>query len=304
MTQCHGYRSSLVAKSSGPQLSIRPYCINEILILLWAMSEYIHGFTKEEQDRLYQQSRIHENIIFSHIDFTDQQNIVEVGSGVGAQTQILLERFPHLHIDCIDASEAQIKRATETLKTPIADKKVNIHHTDAAKIPLADDSMDGAFICWLLEHVQEPLKILEEVRRVLKSGGVIYCNEVFNSTFYLHPYSPAMLKYWFEFNDYQWSIKGDPFVGGKLANYLIKAGFQNVTTTVLTHQYDNRTPKRRAAFIDYWCNLMLSGAPDLIKTGRVDQKTVSGMKEELHKLKNDPDAVIFYSWILARAVAL
>lgn len=268
------------------------------------MSEYIHGFTREEQDRLYRQARVHENIIFSQIDFSEQHNIVEIGSGVGAQTQILLERFPHLKIDCVDASPEQIKRASETLKEPLKEGKVKIHQADASHIPLAGDSMDGAFVCWLLEHVQEPLSILEEIRRVLKSGGVIYCNEVFNSTFYLHPYSPAMLKYWFEFNDYQWSIKGDPFVGGKLANYLMKAGYQNITTKVLTHQYDNRTPKRRAAFIEYWCNLMLSGAPDLIKAGRVDKQIVSDMQDELHKLKNDPDAVIFYSWILARAVAL
>ena len=268
------------------------------------MGEYIHGFTKDEQDRLYKQSRVHENIIFSQIDFSEQQNIVEVGSGVGAQTQILLERFPHLHIDCVDASDAQIARASETLKNQISSGKVKIHKADAQKLPFKDESMDGAFICWLLEHVQDPIKILEEIRRVLKSGGVIFCNEVFNSTFYLHPYSPATLKYWFEFNDYQWSIKGDPFVGGKLANYLMKAGYQSITTKVLTHQYDNRTPKRRASFLDYWCDLLLSGAPDLIKAGRVDEQTINAMKKEFETLKSDPDAVIFYSWILARATAL
>ena len=268
------------------------------------MSEYLHGFTKDEQDRLYKQSRIHENIIFSHIDFSQQNKIVEIGSGVGAQTQILLERFPHAHIDCVDASPDQVARATQTLKKPIEDGRIKIHQADARHLPFADETMDGAFICWLLEHVQSPIEILEEARRVLKSGGVIYCNEVFNSTFYINPYSPATLKYWMEFNDYQWSIKGDPFVGGKLANYLMKAGFQNITTQVLTHQYDNRTPKQRASFIDYWCNLLLSGAPGLLKAGRVDEEIINGMQDEMNRLKKDPDSVIFYSWILARAVAL
>ena len=266
--------------------------------------QYIHGFTKTEQDRLYKQARVHEEVIFNQVDFKDQNRVIEVGSGVGAQTQILLERFPHLTIDCVDASKEQIARASNTHKDLIKSKKVKIHHADAANLPFAEDTFDGAFICWLLEHVQEPVKILNEVRRTLKSGGVIYCNEVFNSTFYLHPYSPHTLKCWFEFNDFQWSLKGDPFVGGKLANYLMTAGFQNITTKVLTHQYDNRTPKKRAAFIEYWCNLLLSGAPGLIKVGRVNQETVDGMKAELEKLKTDPDSVIFYSWILARAVAL
>lgn len=268
------------------------------------MSDYIHGFTKEEQDRLYKQARIHENVIFKNIDFSRQHRIIEVGSGVGAQTQILLERFPHLHIDCVDASKEQITRAGQAHREAISQGRVQLHESRAENLPFSDESMDGAFICWLLEHVQDPVEILEEVRRVLKSGGVIYCNEVFNSTFYLHPYSPATLKYWFEFNDYQWSIKGDPFVGGKLANYLMKAGFQSVTTEVLTHQYDNRTPKQRAAFIDYWCQLLLSGAPGLLKAGRVDQELIAEMTKELEQLKKDPDAVIFYSWILARAVAL
>jgi ubiquinone/menaquinone biosynthesis C-methylase UbiE len=268
------------------------------------MSEYIHGFSKEEQDRLYQQARIHEKVIFSHIDFSHCQKIIEVGSGVGAQTQILLERFPNITIECIDASSAQITRAQEKHAEATKSGKLRIQQARAEALPFTDESFDGAFICWLLEHVQKPVEILEEVRRVLKSGGVIFCNEVFNSTFYLHPYSPATLKYWFEFNDYQWSIQGDPFVGGKLANYLMKAGFQSVTTEVLTHQYDNRTPKQRSAFIEYWCQLLLSGAPGLIQAGRVDQKLIQEMKEEMNRLKKDPDSVIFYSWILARAVAL
>lgn len=261
---------------------------------------YIHGFTTHEQDRLYLQSRVHEEIIFSQIDFSTQESILEVGSGVGAQTQILLERFPQLKISCVDASVEQVDRAKKTLKDKIAHGKVDIQVGDAMDLPFDDDQFDGAFVCWLLEHLQNPVDVLKEIKRVLKANGTIYCNEVFNSTFYCHPYSPSTLKYWFEFNDYQYSLKGDPFVGGKLANYLLAAGYQKVTTKVLTHQYDNRTPKKRAQFIDYWAGLLLSGAPSLIETGRVTEELVEEMKKELNQLKKTEDAVIFYSWILAK----
>jgi hypothetical protein len=106
-----------------------------------------------------------------------------------------------------------------------------------------------------------------------------------------------------EFNDHQWSLKGDPFVGGKLANYLMAADFQNVSTHVLTHQYDNRTPKKRAAILDDWTGLLLSGADALIDAGRITKKTADDMQREMQALKSDPDSVIFYSWILARAEA-
>lgn len=264
---------------------------------------YIHGFTKGEQDRLFQQARVHEDVIFSPIDFSGCKSILEIGSGVGAQTQILLERYPEAKIQCVDASPEQVARAKEALKTYVKSGRVSITQADALHLPFKDNSFDGAFICWLLEHVQNPVGILAEAKRALKPGGVIFCNEVFNATFYVHPYSPATLKFWLEFNDYQWSLKGDPFVGGKLANYLMAAGYQNVTTKVLTHQYDNRMPKKRAAFIDYWTELLLSAAPSLIKAGRVTEKIVKEMTDESEALKNAPDSVIFYSWIQARAEA-
>lgn len=262
---------------------------------------YIHGFTKEEQDRLFEQARVHEDIIFSNIDFSQCHNIIEVGSGVGAQTKILMERFPHLKIQCVDASKEQVARAQSALSNEVNANQIKITQGDALHLPFKDNSFDGAFLCWILEHVQDPVGVLRDAGRVLKPGGIIYCNEVFNSTFYIHPYAPATLKYWFEFNDYQWSLKGDPFVGGKLANYLIEAGYQNISTKVLTHQYDNRMPKKRAVFIDYWTQLLLSGAPGLLQAGRVTQELVDEMTEEFQTLKKSKDAVIFYSWILARA---
>lgn len=264
---------------------------------------YIHGFTATEQERLFKQARINENIIFSNVDFRGCNTLIEIGSGVGAQTKILTERYPELSIQCVDASSTQVKRARQALKKEIKSGQVKIEIGNAMKLSFRDGSFDGAYICWLLEHVSDPVSVLKEANRVLRSGGRIYCNEVLNATFYAHPYSPATLKYWMEFNDHQWSLKGDPFVGGKLANYLLRSGFQNITTQVLTHQYDNRTPKQRAVFLDFWTNLLLSGADMLIKAGRVTPEIVDEMQAEMAAMKTDPDSVIFYSWILARAEA-
>ena len=174
---------------------------------------------------------------------------------------------------------------------------------DALHLKYPDDTFDGAFVCWFLEHVQEPVGILKEIRRVLKPGSLIYCNEVLNATLYLNPYSPATLQYWFAFNDHQWTIKGDPFVGGKLANYLLDAGYQNIETEAKVEFYDSRMPKQRAQFIEYWSSLLVSGAPGLLKAGKVTPDLVLEMQKELNRIKDASDAVFFYSWIQARARA-
>lgn len=262
---------------------------------------YLHGFSHEEQERLYAQARFLEQKVYEAVDFSKCTRVLEIGSGVGAQTEILLERFPHLQIDCIDSSQAQLDQAASLLQKQIAENRVRLHLGKAAQLPFAADTYDGIFVCWLLEHVKEPVQVLQEARRVLKSGGVVYCTEVMNSSFYLHPYSPSTLHYWLSFNDHQWNLGGDPFVGGKLGNYLQQAEFQQIDTQVKSFHFDNRMPKMREKMFEYWTRLLLSGTPSLLKAGRTSAEEVEQMTAELSRLKTDPGAVFFYSCIQAKA---
>lgn len=262
---------------------------------------YLHGFSKKEQDRLYRQAAVLAAIIYKSIDFTNTRHLVEVGSGVGAQTEQLLAYFPHLKITGIDAEALQVARAREHLAAAIQSGRVTFDIGNALQLPYPDCHFDGAFVCWFLEHVQDPVAILRELRRVLVPGAPIYCNEVLNASFYVHPYSPATLQYWFHFNDQQWNLGGDPFVGGKLANLLMAAGYRDIETTLKYFHGDNRSPEARAGYIEYWTTLLLSGAPELIRVGKVSPELVQAMTAELASLKESADAVIFFAWVQAHA---
>jgi len=76
---------------------------------------YLHGYSPEEQARLVKQARFLEPTVFENVNFSKQQKLLEVGCGVGAQTEILLRRFPHLKIHGIDSSKPQITRARARL---------------------------------------------------------------------------------------------------------------------------------------------------------------------------------------------
>ncbi len=264
---------------------------------------YLHGYTKEEQNRLYQQARFLETSVFESIDFSKSKRLLEVACGVGAQTEILLKRFPHIKIDGIDASQEQIHTAEKHLKNSIAKGRVNLKLGDAGHLPYQDHAFDSSFVCWFLEHVNRPVEILKEIRRVLEPRGIIYCTEVLNATFFLHPYSPATLQYWFHFNDHQWNLGGDPFVGAKLGNYLTDAGFNNVTTEPKIHHFDNRQPEMRQQMLDYWTQLLLSGTAQLLNSQKVSEELVNQMREELDLLKLATDSIFFYAAMQARALA-
>jgi ubiquinone/menaquinone biosynthesis C-methylase UbiE len=267
-----------------------------------AKQDYLHGFTKREQDRLIHQARFLEQYVYAGIDLEHTARCLEVGCGVGAQTQILTRRFPDLRIDAVDLSENQLATARKTLKRELKTGKVRLFQQDVLKLKMADAGQyDSAFLCWFLEHVPQPLEALKRVRKQLKKGAKIYCSEVFNQTLFIEPYSPAYLKYWFEFNDYQWSIQGHPFVGAQLGNLLQEAGFVDIQTEVRPFYFDSRQPERRAAFAEYFFQILLSAEKTLLAAGRVSPEQIRQMKEEVEICKKAKDAVFFYAFMRATA---
>jgi len=265
-------------------------------------NKYLHGYDLKEQKRLIHQANFLENFVYEDIDFKRQKNLLEVGCGVGAQTKILLKKFPQLKIHGVDLSEKQLALASHLLKKEIHEKKVFLEKQNAMDLKLTK-KFDSAFICWFLEHVPDPLKVLKNTRKHLKKGAKIYCSEVFNQTLFLDPYSPAFIKYWFEFNDFQWSIKGHPFIGANLGNLLKEAGFKNINIKSKPFHFDSREPKKRKEFIDYFFNILLSAEKILLESKKVSSEVVNQMKIEVERAKKQKNSVFYYSFIQATAEA-
>jgi ubiquinone/menaquinone biosynthesis C-methylase UbiE len=266
---------------------------------------YLHGFSAREQKRLIDQAEFLEPYVFQGVDLEFKENLLEVGCGVGAQTKIICRRFPKIKVVGLDLSENQLKVAAQFLKQEIKDKRVNLlnRNAEAPNIPanLMGKKFDSAFICWFLEHVPDPVKVLKGIRPYLKPGSKIYCTEIFNQALFMEPYSPAILKYWFEFNDWQWSNKGHPFMGALLGHVLNEAGYTDIQIDFKPFHFDSRQPNKRALFSEQFFKVLLSAEAELLKTKRVDKKLINQMHQEIEKVKKAKDAVFFDMFVRATA---
>lgn len=203
----------------------------------------------------------------------------------------------------MDASAEQLSRAREHLAEAIASGRVTLEQADAAHLPCASGSFDGAFVCWFLEHVPNPIDILREIRRVLKPGARLVCNEVQNASLHIHPFEPAILSFWARFNQHQREIGGDPFIGGHLESHLRSAGFRNIQARMKTYFFDDRAPAEREEFSRYWETLTLSGAPGLLAAGRVTEAEVQAVRDAFTRIRRERDFTFFVGWCFAEAEA-
>lgn len=261
---------------------------------------YLHGYDHEEQQRLLNQARLLEQTIYSTVDFSMCRNVLEIGCGVGAQSEILLRRFPNINLSSIDFMNEQIRAAKKHIEDfKIFNSRWNIQQMDAEHLQYEDQSFDGVFICWMLEHTKNPLLVLNEAFRVLKPGGLIVVNEVMNFTFFLDPYSPKIWQYWMAFNDYQYDQSGDPFVGVKLGQFLKKCRFNDIKTNVKTLHLDDRQPQLRASILTEWLDLLESAAPRLIESNYINEPLFNEMQSEFKEVKENKNPVFFYSFMQA-----
>lgn len=262
------------------------------------MVNYLHGFNSREQQRLMDQAGFLAPLIYPPVDFSGCKKLLEIGSGVGAQTRVLLGLFPQLQITSVDYSASQLEKAKENLSD--FESRVTFVNQDAERLQL-NDKFDSAFICWALEHISSPLTALQQLRTNLLPGSKIHITEVFNSTFYCFPKSPALDYYYQKYNEQQISFGGNPDVGSQLGNLLFQAGFSEISLLHNGFHLDQSNPEELKRVINFWKILMKSGADGLLDAGLVTQEDIAQMENDLDRVLADENAVFFYQFVQAKA---
>jgi ubiquinone/menaquinone biosynthesis C-methylase UbiE len=260
-------------------------------------TEYIHTFTREEQDRLVRQAELLEPHIHKHIDLLGCSSLLEIGCGVGAQLRLLSRKYPDIHMTGVDISEAQIQRARLLLAKELSEGQVELHTSPGNELPFADGSFDAVYICFVLEHVPDPTAVIREAKRVLAAGGLLYCTEVFNDALYIYPHSPAIMQYWRAFNECQSNIGGDPNIGIRLCNVVIQAGLEVKWLKDASYMLDQRMaePTERNTYLNHWHACFVSAKERLVSEGAIDSALVSEFEREFDRLRQSSDTVFLYS---------
>ena len=98
--------------------------------------------------------------------FTDADNVLELGCGTGIFSAMIVERVKHLTAS--DFSPEMLERATQRLA---GYQSVELRTEDACHTSFADDSFSALLAVNLLHHADAPATVVRECQRVLRPGG-------------------------------------------------------------------------------------------------------------------------------------
>ena len=215
---------------------------------------YVHGYSAAEQVRLTRQANILAEFIHSQAGFPPASLILEAGCGVGAQTIQLASRNPQARFVAVDRSADSVRIAQQRLAA-YALSNVEFQVADINRLAFADGEFDGAFLCFVLEHLSSREQALAEIRRVLRPGSKVQVFEGDHGSVLAWPADPAIGRLVAAVSRHQCLQGGDPYIGRRLCPILRESGFQNVRVEPCVAYADATRPDwidgfTQATFID------------------------------------------------------
>ncbi len=104
----------------------------------------------------------------------DARIVVDLGAATGAAYPLLKRRFKNARIVHVDIAHAMLRRARGKRRwiSKVHPRGPAYLQADANALPFADASCDVVFCNLLLPLIGDPTKVLNEIARVLRKGGV------------------------------------------------------------------------------------------------------------------------------------
>jgi SAM-dependent methyltransferase len=150
--------------------------------------KYVHGYTEVESNRLNDQAITLSALLHHDSIFPKGGKVLEIGCGVGAQTEILCRKNPNTHFTSVDISKESLNMA-QSRCSQLGFKNVNFLQADVYDLPFETGSFDHVFICFFLEHLPDPDKALRLLRSFVRAGGTITAIEGDHGSAYFYPES-------------------------------------------------------------------------------------------------------------------
>ena len=262
---------------------------------------YVHGYAERESRRLFDQAATLSEILHADTAYPAGSTVLEAGCGVGAQTVILAGNSPGARIVSVDVSSRSLS-AAKALTAAEGVGNVIFLRADIFNLPFPPERFDHVFVCFVLEHLPDPVGALVRLKAALKPGGTVTVIEGDHGSTYFHPDSPEARRAVQCLVEIQAGTGGDALVGRRLYPLLTEAGFRDVRISPRMVYVDASRPGLVEGFTENTFIAMVEGVREkALSLGLIDERTwekgIAGLRRT-----TAPEGVFCYTFFKALAV--
>jgi ubiquinone/menaquinone biosynthesis C-methylase UbiE len=229
------------------------------------------------------------------------EKILDVGSGLG-QFSRAMARASGVggFVLGIERSAEQLAEARKLAPAESGGGFVEFRKGDALELPLRDsewESFDVVHTRFLLEHVNEPLRVVSSMMRAVRPGGRIILADDDHDLLRLWPEPPGFMPLWHAYIRSYDRLGNDPFVGRRLISLLKSAGARPVRNTwIFFGGCSGQTAF--PGFVDNIIGILVGARDAIIATAGFEPHAFDQGIASFQQWRNRADAAMWYaiSW--------
>jgi ubiquinone/menaquinone biosynthesis C-methylase UbiE/acyl carrier protein len=227
---------------------------------------------------------------------SDNLHIADLGCGPGYLIERLLQQFPSSKFVGVEQSTLLADLAQERLKKYSAVENVFKGSIDQFTPP--EHSFDFVLIRLVLEHVPNPIALLQHIRTFLKPvGKIIVIDNDFDFHLRTFPDIKEFEQLYKAYCASRTQDHGDPCIGRKLPMLLKAAGFSEIDLEILL---SHSQITGDTAFL----NAEGAGIPaQLIKSGHLSEQVLDSLVAKWRTMLRSPDHCMFRQLFAATGTA-
>lgn len=262
--------------------------------------DYVHGYDRRENARLQDQASTLVELLHADTSYPVGSRVLEAGCGVGAQTLTLARNSPDARITSIDISATSVAEAKRQADTAGL-TNVQFRQADIFALPFEPASFDHLFVCFVLEHLAQPVEALAALKALLRPGGTITVIEGDHGSASFHPDSEDAHKAIQCQVELQRAAGGNAMIGRELYPLLRRAGFRAVHVSPRMVYVDWSRPELVDGFTRKTFTAMIEGIREAaLDAGIVAPAVFDRGIRDLYRTA-EPDGVFCYTFFKAVA---
>ncbi len=262
--------------------------------------EYVHGRSGREAERLQDQANALADLLHSDTRYSAGDLVLEAGCGVGSQTIHLAGRSPGARIAAVDIASESLRLARDRLRGAGHEDAMFLRG-DVHCLPFRPGTFDHLFVCFLLEHLNDPLQTLRALGDLVRPGGSITAIEGDHGSAFFYPASGDADRTISGLVELQRRAGGDALIGRRMYPLLTGAGFEEVCVSPRFVYVDGSRPDLARGFTLDTFTAMVEGVFEkAIGSGMI---TDAAWQKGIRDLKRTalPDGVFCYTFFKGTA---
>jgi SAM-dependent methyltransferase len=262
-----------------------------------APHHYVHGRSDRESERLHYQASKLAELLHHDTRYPPGSRVLEAACGVGAQTVILAQNSPGAEFVSVDISPESLAKAKERISRERV-TNVSFRRADIYGLPFGSETFDHAFVCYLLEHLPNPLQALKNLKRILRPGGTITVIEGDHGSALFYPDSPDAHSVIDCLVELQRQMGGNALIGRELWHLMTDAGFREVIVSPRQVYADGSRPEYVEGVKNIFIAMVEGVREPAIRKGLVDKETWDKGIMDLYRT-TEQDGMFCYTFFKA-----